>query len=76
MIELHHMMQLGDMKVDVTDGDGADDSGDGSRRLFHRKLLEMDELDEVAAEFIRPSNELVIASRAAHVYCHALLSSG
>ncbi|KAF1333757.1 hypothetical protein FI667_g2437, partial [Globisporangium splendens] len=40
VIALHHMLLLSEMKVD--DGDGGSHS-----RLFHRKLLETDELDEV-----------------------------
>lgn len=41
------MMLLGDMKVDVTDGTAPSETGESTCRLFHRKLLETNELDEV-----------------------------
>ncbi|GMF25915.1 unnamed protein product [Phytophthora fragariaefolia] len=47
VIELHHMMLLGDMKVDVMDGYSSLHDDIGNLRLFRRKLLETDELDEV-----------------------------
>lgn len=46
------MMCLGDMKVEVTDGDAT--SSEPSHRLFHRKLLETDELDEVRTLWALP----------------------
>lgn len=46
IIELHHMMLLGDMKVDAVDGRTSQHNTEGSSRLFRRKLLETDELDE------------------------------
>lgn len=49
IIELHHMLLLSEMKVEVTSGDSTQYDGDGgsNSRLFRRKLLETDELDEV-----------------------------
>lgn len=41
------MMLLGDMKVDVVDKYSSLHDESGSLRLFRRKLLETDELDEV-----------------------------
>ncbi|CEG38321.1 hypothetical protein, variant 1 [Plasmopara halstedii] len=46
IIELHHMMLLGDMKVDVVEGKSSSFDHDGNIRLFRRKVLETDELDE------------------------------
>ncbi|KAH7488645.1 hypothetical protein KRP22_008719 [Phytophthora ramorum] len=55
VIELHHMMLLGDMKVDVVEGYTSLHDTDGSLRLFRRKLLETDELDEWVNEELRQS---------------------
>ncbi|KAF4035867.1 hypothetical protein GN244_ATG12100 [Phytophthora infestans] len=55
IIELHHMMLLGDMKVDVVEGSPALHDQDGNLRLFRRKLLETDELDEWLNEELRQS---------------------
>ncbi|POM79721.1 Hypothetical protein PHPALM_2540 [Phytophthora palmivora] len=52
VIELHHMLLLGDMKVDVVSKYSSLQDGDGNLRLFRRKLLETDELDEVPSWFI------------------------
>lgn len=41
------MLLLGDMKVDVVEGYSSLHDNDGNLRLFRRKLLETDELDEV-----------------------------
>ncbi|KAL3674711.1 hypothetical protein V7S43_000649 [Phytophthora oleae] len=60
VIELHHMMLLGDMKVDVVDGYSSLNDNDGNLRLFRRKLLETDELDEWLNEELRQS--LVVSS--------------
>lgn len=46
IIELHHMMLLGDMKVDVVEGKSPLSEHDSNVRLFRRKVLETDELDE------------------------------
>lgn len=50
VIELHEMLLLGEMKVDV----GASDAShfDSTSRLFRRKLLETDELDEVRTAWL------------------------
>ncbi|KAE9355293.1 hypothetical protein PF008_g4135 [Phytophthora fragariae] len=60
IIELHHMMLLGDMKVDVVDGYSSLHDESGNLRLFRRKLLETDELDEWLNEELRQS--LVVSS--------------
>ncbi|KUF93513.1 Mevalonate kinase [Phytophthora nicotianae] len=44
-------MLLGDMKVDVIEGSSSLHDQDGNLRLFRRKLLETDELDEVRPTF-------------------------
>ncbi|GMF09359.1 unnamed protein product [Phytophthora lilii] len=49
------MMLLGDMKVDVVEGYSSLDDNDGNLRLFRRKLLETDELDEWLNEELRQS---------------------
>ncbi|KAL3674712.1 hypothetical protein V7S43_000649 [Phytophthora oleae] len=54
------MMLLGDMKVDVVDGYSSLNDNDGNLRLFRRKLLETDELDEWLNEELRQS--LVVSS--------------
>jgi hypothetical protein len=41
------MLLLSDMQVDVVEGYTSLHDTDGSLRLFRRKLLETDELDEV-----------------------------
>ncbi|KAG6580305.1 Mevalonate kinase [Phytophthora cinnamomi] len=53
--ELHHMMLLGDMKVDVVEGYSSLHDDHGNLRLFHRKLLETDELDEWLNEELHQS---------------------
>ncbi|KAG2785470.1 hypothetical protein JG687_00000167 [Phytophthora cactorum] len=60
VVELHHMMLLGDMKVDVVEGNSSVHDQDGNLRLFRRKLLETDELDEWLNEELRQS--LVVSS--------------
>ncbi|TYZ61888.1 hypothetical protein PybrP1_004829 [[Pythium] brassicae (nom. inval.)] len=46
IIELHHMLMLGEMRVDVDGADAGDSDERSTTRLFRRKLLETDELDE------------------------------
>ncbi|KAG7388928.1 hypothetical protein PHYPSEUDO_011575 [Phytophthora pseudosyringae] len=60
VIDLHHMLLLGDMKVDVVDGYSSLHDQDGNLRLFHRKLLKTDELDEWLNEELRQT--LVVSS--------------
>ncbi|ETI33954.1 hypothetical protein, variant 1 [Phytophthora nicotianae CJ01A1] len=60
VIDLHHLMLLGDMKVDVIEGSSSLHDQDGNLRLFRRKLLETDELDEWLNEELRQS--LVVSS--------------
>ncbi|KAG7400743.1 hypothetical protein PHYBOEH_004549 [Phytophthora boehmeriae] len=55
IIELHHTMCLGDMKVDAVDGHTSQHNDEGSTRLFRRKILETDELDEWLNEELNQS---------------------
>ncbi|CAI5744238.1 unnamed protein product [Peronospora destructor] len=58
VIELHHMLLLGDMQVDVVEGCSSLQDKNGNLRLFRRKIVEIDDVDE--NEELRRS--LVVAS--------------
>uniref|UniRef100_M4BNP5 Uncharacterized protein n=1 Tax=Hyaloperonospora arabidopsidis (strain Emoy2) TaxID=559515 RepID=M4BNP5_HYAAE len=47
VIELHHMLLLGDMHVDAVEGYSSLQNSDGKSRLFRRKLLQVDKGDEI-----------------------------
>ncbi|CAI5707038.1 unnamed protein product [Peronospora farinosa] len=61
VIELHHMLLLGDMQVDVVENCSSLQNKDGNVRLFRRKIVEIDEIDEDQNEEFRQS--LAVSSR-------------
>ncbi|OWZ12616.1 hypothetical protein PHMEG_00014195 [Phytophthora megakarya] len=63
VVDLHHMLLLGDMKVDVIEGYSALHDSDGNLRLFRRKLLETDKLDEWLNEELQQSLHVSSGSR-------------
>ncbi|CAI5743541.1 unnamed protein product [Hyaloperonospora brassicae] len=50
VIELHDRLLLGEMHVEVVGRYSSTDGTDGTSRLFHRKLLELDHVHEVHEE--------------------------
>ncbi|DBA01346.1 TPA: hypothetical protein N0F65_001585 [Lagenidium giganteum] len=55
VIQLTHTMMLSDMKVDLVEGGSVDDDQYPSVRIFRRRLLETDEIDEWLNEQLRQS---------------------